>query len=71
MYRGERGLVRPTQNENEMNARVCVGWEGLRFLFFILYVADLFKFKKFNVSGWPRGRVVKFARSAAGGPVFR
>src|SRR3712207_1148301 len=21
--------------------------------------------------GWPRGRVVKFARSAAGGPVFR
>ena len=23
------------------------------------------------VRGWPRGRVVKFARSAAGGPVFR
>ena len=21
--------------------------------------------------GWPRGRVVKFARSTAGGPVFR
>ena len=24
-----------------------------------------------EVGGWPRGRVVKFARSAAGGPVFR
>ena len=28
--------------------------------------------KKFELPrGWPRGRVVKFARSAAGGPVFR
>ena len=27
--------------------------------------------KKFGITwGWPRGRVVKFARSAAGGPVF-
>ena len=26
---------------------------------------------KLVVRGWPRGRVVKFARSAAGGPVFR
>ena len=24
-----------------------------------------------TVWGWPRGRVVKFARSTAGGPVFR
>ena len=24
-----------------------------------------------SIRGWPRGRVVKFARSAAGGPVFR
>ena len=24
-----------------------------------------------DLGGWPRGRVVKFARSAAGGPVFR
>ena len=24
-----------------------------------------------NSRGWPRGRVVKFVRSAAGGPVFR
>ena len=23
------------------------------------------------IGGWPRGRVVKFVRSAAGGPVFR
>ena len=29
-------------------------------------------FKKTTIcGGWPRGRVVKFARSAAGGPVFR
>ena len=27
--------------------------------------------KKCYCWGWPRGRVVKFARSAAGGPVFR
>ncbi|GAA9503487.1 hypothetical protein BTM460_15420 [Helicobacter pylori] len=27
--------------------------------------------KKTKDRGWPRGRVVKFARSAAGGPVFR
>ena len=30
----------------------------------------MFSFKN-NLRGWPRGRVVKFARSAAGGPVFR
>uniref|UniRef100_A0A5F5PI48 Arylsulfatase B n=1 Tax=Equus caballus TaxID=9796 RepID=A0A5F5PI48_HORSE len=28
-------------------------------------------FRKLKVRGWPRGRVVKFARSAAGGPVLR
>ena len=28
-------------------------------------------FKERESGGWPRGRVVKFARSAAGGPVFR
>ena len=27
--------------------------------------------KKWALRGWPRGRVVRFARSAAGGPVFR
>src|SRR3712207_8074260 len=27
--------------------------------------------KSSQTRGWPRGRVVKFARSAAGGPVFR
>ena len=27
--------------------------------------------KKTCLWGWPRGRVVKFARSAAGGPVLR
>ena len=26
---------------------------------------------KYSRVGWPRGRVVKFAHSAAGGPVFR
>ena len=28
-------------------------------------------FKRIFFGGWPRGRVVKFAHSAAGGPVFR
>ena len=27
--------------------------------------------QKTSLRGWPRGRVVKFAHSAAGGPVFR
>ena len=30
-----------------------------------------FKFKSTAERGWPCGRVVKLARSAAGGPVFR
>ena len=30
---------------------------------------DILKTSKYR--GWPRGRVVKFMRSAAGGPVFR
>ena len=40
-------------------------------LFFWLYtlLSSLHKNKSFR--GWPRGRVVKFACSAAGGPVFR
>ena len=33
--------------------------------------AILLRHKKRQNRGWPRGRVVKFARSAAGGPVFR
>ena len=28
-------------------------------------------YTKSKLRGWPRGRVVKFACSAAGGPVFR
>ena len=37
-----------------------------------LYEKDAtnFSFKKQTHRGWPRGRVVKFACSAAGGPVF-
>src|SRR3712207_2975170 len=34
-------------------------------------VANFLSLKRCVKRGWPSGRVVKFARSAAGGPVFR
>ena len=38
----------------------------------IVYIYIFQKYAKVIYDGgWPRGRVVKFARSAAGGPVFR
>ena len=39
----------------------------------IFYNTDKHFLKKIKrpCGGWPRGRAVKFARSAAGGPVFR
>ena len=46
--------------------------ESLELLIFPLFlVASSFLQKFFLSWGWPRGRVVKFTRSAAGGPVFR